>query len=247
MGPARAAGWAGAAVAGVQLLHLAPAVSRLAVVRRYAAPAVAGRGAAGHVALTFDDGPDPESTPRFLDALDALGVRATFFLLGSMLERSPALGRDLVARGHEVGLHGWHHRTQWYPAPGRDLRELRRATEAITAACGARPLWYRPPYGVLTTGLALSARRLGLRTVLWTAWGRDWTADATPASVRRTLRPGLRGGATLLLHDADCTSAPGAWRSALGALPAVAERCRELGLALGPLRDHGLPPAVTAR
>ncbi|WP_371494014.1 polysaccharide deacetylase family protein [Kitasatospora sp. NBC_00374] len=246
MGPARAAGWAAAAVAGGQLLHLAPAASRLTMVRRYAAPTVAGRGAAGHVALTFDDGPDPRSTPRFLDALDALGVRATFFLLGGMLERAPGLGRELVARGHEVGLHGWYHRAQWYPAPGRDLRELRRATDAITATCGARPLWYRPPYGVLTTGPALAARRLGLRTVLWTAWGRDWTADATPASVRRTLWPDLRGGATLLLHDSDCTSAPGAWRSALGALPSVAERCRELGLTLGPLRDHGLPP-VAAR
>ncbi|MER8186014.1 polysaccharide deacetylase family protein [Kitasatospora sp. NPDC094015] len=244
----RAAALAGAAAAGVELLHLAPAAVRLPPVRRHLARATAGHGRPDHVALTFDDGPDPAGTPYVLDALDALGVRATFFLLGGMLERSPDLGRELVARGHEVGLHGWHHRSQWYPAPGRDLRELRRARRAIAEVCGTPPHWYRPPYGVLTAGLALAAHRLALRTVLWTAWGRDWTAGATPESVHRTLVPQLRGGATVLLHDSDCTSAPGSWHATLGALPLLATRCHELGLTLGPLRDHGLPdgPAPTA-
>ncbi|MGW4893653.1 polysaccharide deacetylase family protein [Kitasatospora sp. NPDC004240] len=240
MRAARPAGVAAGVVAGAALLHLAPAAVRLTAVRRTVARGTAGRGAPGHVALTFDDGPDPASTPYFLDALDELGVRATFFLLGSMLERAPDLGRELVERGHEAAVHGWHHRTQWYPAPARDLRELRRARQAVTELCGTRPLWYRPPYGVLTTGLALSARRLGLRTVLWSAWGRDWTDRATPASVYATARPDLRGGATLLLHDSDCTSAPGAWHSALGALPLLTAHCRAHGLTLGPLRDHGL-------
>ncbi|MFC6599734.1 polysaccharide deacetylase family protein [Kitasatospora paranensis] len=236
----RAAGWACAAAAGAELLHLAPAAVRVAGVRRTAARRTAGYGDPGHLALTFDDGPDPRSTPYVLDALDALGVRATFFLLGSMLERSPLLGRELVARGHEAAVHGWYHRPQWYPTPGRDLRELRRAAEAVTDLCGARPTWYRPPYGVPTTGLALAAHRLGLRTVLWTAWGRDWTASATATSVYRTARPGLTGGATLLLHDSDCTSATGSWRATVGALPLIADRCRRLGLTPGPLRDHGI-------
>ncbi|MFD9127954.1 polysaccharide deacetylase family protein [Kitasatospora sp. NPDC059571] len=235
----RAAGWTAAAAAGAGLLHLAPAAVRLDRVRRVAARATAGFGAAGHVALTFDDGPDPRSTPYVLDALDELGVHATFFLLGAALERAPGLGRELVARGHEVAVHGWHHRVQWYPAPRRDLGEVRRTAAAVTELCGARPLWYRPPYGVLTTGLALAARRCGLRTVLWTAWGRDWTERSTPESVYATARPGLAGGATLLLHDSDCTSAPGSWRSALGALPLLVGHCREAGLTVGPLRDHG--------
>lgn len=239
-GPARIAAAAGATAAGVGVLHLAPAVTRLPAVGRVATRRTAGHGAAGHVALTFDDGPDPASTPDFLAALDALGVRATFFVLGSMLERSPDLGRELVRRGHEVGVHGWHHRRPLYPRPGRDLAELRAAAAAVTEVCGVRPRWYRPPYGVLSSGLAAAAHRLGLRTVLWTACGRDWTAHASPDSVYRSLRPGLRGGATVLLHDSDCTSAPGSWRSALGALPALADRCAALGLALGPLRDHGL-------
>ncbi|PBC70587.1 peptidoglycan/xylan/chitin deacetylase (PgdA/CDA1 family) [Streptomyces sp. TLI_235] len=229
-----------AAAAGVEVLHLAPAVTRLPPVARIAAPRTAGIGAPGHVALTFDDGPDPRSTPAFLGALDALGVRATFFVLGNMLERSPELGRELVRRGHEIGVHGWYHRRPWYPRPGRDLAELRATADAVTELCGTPPRWYRPPYGVLSSGLAVAAHRLGLRTVLWTASGRDWTAHASPESVYDALHPDLRGGATVLLHDSDCTSAPGSWRSALGALPAVADRCAALGLRLGPLREHGL-------
>jgi peptidoglycan/xylan/chitin deacetylase (PgdA/CDA1 family) len=237
-----AAGLAAGVVAGGELLHLAPAAVRLRVAGRPVARGTAGHGDPGHVALTFDDGPDPGSTPHFLDALDELGVRATFFVLGEMLERSPGLGRELVTRGHEVAVHGWRHRVPWCPAPGRDLRELDRARDSVTELCGVPPVWYRPPYGVLTTGLAAAARRQGLRTVLWTAWGEDWTDRASPASVYRTVKASLTGGATLLLHDSDCTSSPGSWRAALGALPRIAEHCWELGLVVGPLRDHGLKP-----
>jgi hypothetical protein len=94
----------------------------------------------------------------------------------------------------------------------------------------------------LSTEALVAARRNGLRPVLWTAWGWDWTASATPASVLETLAPGLMGGATLLLHDSDITSAPDAWKSTLGALPEVVHRCRAAALAVGPLRDHGVHP-----
>ncbi|MER7706745.1 polysaccharide deacetylase family protein [Kitasatospora sp. NPDC097605] len=237
----RAAGLLLGSVAAVELLHLAPAAVRLPPVRRHLARRTAGYGDPGHIALTFDDGPDPRGTPPILDALDALGVHATFFLLGDMLERAPAVGRDLVARGHEAAVHGRHHRRQYRPAPARDLRELRRATEAVTALAGTRPTWYRPPYGVLTAGPALAAHRLGLRPVLWTAWGRDWEPGATGFSVYATARPALTGGATLLLHDSDCTSTPGSWRATLAALPLIAAHCHAHGLTLGPLRDHAVP------
>ncbi|MEU6970888.1 polysaccharide deacetylase family protein [Kitasatospora aureofaciens] len=243
MSPRAAPAIALALAAGAEFLHLAPAAVRLPPLRRTLARRTAGHGTTpGHLALTFDDGPDPRSTPYVLDALDELGARATFFLLGAMLERAPALGRELLLRGHEVAVHGWYHRHQWYPAPGRDLRELRRATEAVTDLCGARPRWYRPPYGVLTAGPTMAARRLGLRSVLWTVWGRDWTAEATGDSVYATARPGLTAGATLLLHDSDCTSAPGSWRATLAALPLIAAHCRAHALTLGPLRDHAVPP-----
>ncbi len=74
--------------------------------------------------------------------------------------------------------------------------------------------------------------------MLWTAWGRDWRAAATPDSVLATLRPDLGRGATVLLHDSDCTSAPGAWRAALGALPLLADELAARRLAVGPLGPH---------
>ncbi|MGW2313832.1 polysaccharide deacetylase family protein, partial [Actinomadura luteofluorescens] len=108
----------------------------------------------------------------------------------------------------------------------------------IEDVCGATPAWYRPPYGVLSVEALLAAHRDNLRPVLWTAWGKDWTASATPRSVLAELAPGLDGGATLLLHDSDATSAPGAWKASLGALPGVVATCRATGLTVGPLRDH---------
>jgi hypothetical protein len=86
----------------------------------------------------------------------------------------------------------------------------------------------------------VAARRAELRTVLWTAWGRDWREEATPDTVVNDVRRGLVPGATVLLHDSDCTSAPGAWKSALGALPLLAELFEQRGLSVGPLRDHGI-------
>ena len=101
------------------------------------------------------------------------------------------------------------------------------------------PLLYLA-YGVTTAMTLAASRRLGMRPVLWTAWGRDWTAKATPDSVFRTVVTTLRGGGTILLHDSDCTAAPESWRSGLGALPRLLEHCASKGWPVGPLREHGL-------
>ncbi|MGW0595146.1 polysaccharide deacetylase family protein [Streptosporangium sp. NPDC002607] len=227
------------ALAGLAILHVGPAATWLPSVRRLL-PGLAGVGLADHVALTFDDGPDPRSTPRFLAELERLGCRATFFVLGEMLQRHPALGRRIVAEGHEIAVHGWSHENALTTRPGRMAAETHRAADLVAAVTGVDPTWYRPPYGVLSAETLLAARLRGLRPVLWTAWGRDWTRSASPASVLATLASGLRGGATLLLHDSDHTSAPGSWRSGLGALPELVNRCRAAGLRIGPLRDHGV-------
>lgn len=224
------------AVAG----HILPAGTWLPPVRRTLFPALAGLGARDHVALTFDDGPDPASTPAFLDELDRLGVRATFFLLGEPAARYGGLTREIADRGHELGLHGWTHRRPWLPYDPRELSGIRHSLEAVEVATGQAPRWYRPPYGILTGGRLAAATVCGLRTVLWSAWGKDWTPQATPRSVYETLLPGLRGGATLLLHDSDRTSAPGSWRAALGALPLVIDFCHAAGLKVGPLAAHGI-------
>jgi peptidoglycan/xylan/chitin deacetylase (PgdA/CDA1 family) len=189
------------------------------------------------VALTFDDGPDPAGTPAVLDELARLGWTATFFLLGSQVRRHPGVARDVVAAGHEIGVHGDVHRNH-LGRTARDVREdLVRATAQVSAVTGVRPRWVRPPYGVLTTGTLRAARDLGLRPVLWTAWGRDWLggpAEGVLGHVTRT----LADGGTVLLHDSDCTSRPGSWRSAVAVLPLLAGELTRRGLAVRPLRDH---------
>ncbi|MEV4333169.1 polysaccharide deacetylase family protein [Streptomyces sp. NPDC049597] len=220
--------------------HIGPAATWIPSVRSALGPTLDGRGDPRRLALTFDDGPDPGSTPHFLRALDRLGVRATFFVLGSRLARHRELGRRIAAEGHELAVHGWRHERGWAPRPVRDAHDVARSADAVHRVSGVYPRWYRPPYGVLTGGRWAAARRAGLTPVLWSAWGRDWTATATPGRVLAEVTSTLRGGATVLLHDTDAYSAAGSWRVTLAALPLVVEECRSRGLTVGRLADHGI-------
>lgn len=234
---------------GALAAHALPAAMFWPPLRERVAPALAGIGAPGHVALTFDDGPHPRSTPFFLRELDRLGVRATFFLLGSELARSPQLGKEMAAAGHEIALHGWYHRRMVWYGPKRTYDEIARGRDLIASVTGTQPRWFRPPYGVLTTAALLSARRLDLTPVLWTCWGWDWSAKSTPDSVFATVTKSLAGGGTILLHDSDVAASVGAWKSTLGALPRLLDECALRGWTVGPLREHGVrgvvvPPAA---
>jgi peptidoglycan/xylan/chitin deacetylase (PgdA/CDA1 family) len=103
----RRVGAALAVAGGLAVAHAAPGLTGLRPVRRTAFPGLAGLGRPGHVALTFDDGPDPAATPHVLELLEARGVRATFFMLGEQAARSPGLAAEVAAAGHEVAVHGW--------------------------------------------------------------------------------------------------------------------------------------------
>ncbi|HWG73908.1 MAG TPA: polysaccharide deacetylase family protein [Acidimicrobiales bacterium] len=230
---------AGGLVAAGAVAHLAPAATAWRQARNRVLPALSGVGKPDHVALTFDDGPDPASTPAFLETLDALGWRATFFLLGEAVQRSPGLAAEIAARGHEIGVHGYSHTSHIRRPWTWTSRDVARARDVIQATTGTEPEWFRPPYGALSGSSLVAARRAALRTVLWTTWGRDWRSDATAASVAATVTATWRPGATVLLHDSDVTSAPGAWRAALGALPLLRERWAVAGLEVGPLGRHG--------
>lgn len=229
-----------AGAAAATAAHALPALSNVDVVRRRFLPGLAGVGSPNHVALTFDDGPDPASTPAFLEALDLLGWRATFFMLGAMVRRAPGLAAEVAAAGHEIAVHGDEHRSEMFRAPWVISGDLARAVDTISSATDRQPVWFRPPYGTLSAGGVAAARRQRLRTVLWTTWGRDWRAEANPRSVVNDVERHLGPGGTVLLHDSDCTSAPEAWRSALGALNPLAELFSARGLVAGPLADHGL-------
>jgi peptidoglycan/xylan/chitin deacetylase (PgdA/CDA1 family) len=232
--PRTALGVAAAAVAS----WASPALLRVRVLRAAVCPGLAGRGRPGSMALTFDDGPDPDGTPAVLDALDRLGWTATFFMLGEQIQLYPEVAAQVIAAGHEAAVHGFSHRNHLTRGPGDVYWDVTHAAEVVTAATGVRPTWFRPPYGVLTLGSLVAARRARLQPVLWTAWGRDWETGS-PARVADTITRQLRPGGTVLLHDSDCaTRMAGSWQSTVRALPRLAELADQLGCTVGPLRDH---------
>ena len=239
----------GLAVAGgaTMAAYAAPSIARLLPPRLRLTPGLSGIGRADHLALTFDDGPDPTSTPAVMAALGRLGWSATFFCLGPMVEAAPSLAAELVAAGHEVGVHGYDHGGAIRRGPAALRDDVVRTRDLIGAATGVSPTWYRPPYGELSLGSLVAARAATVRLVLWSAWGRDWRAEATPASVVQDLRRGVLAGGTALLHDSDCTSAPGSWHMTVGALPLLAEYLDQVGVSVGPLGEHGLiSPSLNA-
>ena len=227
--------------------HAAPAAAFLPGPRRAFLPRLAGATSPGHVALTFDDGPAAESTPRFLQLLADHDVRATFFLLGAEARKAPALVREIAAAGHEIGVHGWDHRCLLRRSPRATHRDLEATRDLLHRITGTVPRWFRPPYGVFSTASLLSARRLGLTPILWSTWGFDWTEGCTPASIHRRVTGGLGDGGTILLHDSDITTGNGAWRATLGALPGLIADCRRRGLSFGSLDETAGPGTTAAR
>src|SRR3954470_17027821 len=191
-------------------------------------------------ALTFDDGPDPDGTPAVLDALDAAGVRATFFVVGEQLMRNHAIAREAAARGHELALHGYEHveHDSLRPQAARD--DLARALGAFEAATGRRPRFFRPLYGRFSDASYDACRHLGLEPVYWSSWGMDWEALA-PDRIADLVQRDLTPGAILLLHDSPRYGHRPDVQPTADAIGAVAARAGELGLRVERLGD--LAPA----
>lgn len=150
------------------------------------------------VALTFDDGPHPQHTPRFLELLERYGARGTFFLIGQSARRYPALVNRIVEGGHAIGNHSWSHPS--FPvltAAERD-RQVRECARAIGES--AMRL-FRPPYGNQTLASRMTPLRLGWQVVTWSISGTDWRGESADYIAQR-IRQDLRPGSIVLLHDA---------------------------------------------
>jgi peptidoglycan/xylan/chitin deacetylase (PgdA/CDA1 family) len=153
------------------------------------------------VALTFDDGPDPESTPALLDLLARRNIRATFFCIGERVARQVELARRIAAGGHSIENHS--HRHQFWTnllAEEKLEADLAQAQEEIRRVTGRAPAWFRPPMGLTNPRVFRAVRKLGLRMAGYTARGLDLRAHGPEQVVARLLRR-LRPGAILLLHD----------------------------------------------
>jgi peptidoglycan/xylan/chitin deacetylase (PgdA/CDA1 family) len=155
------------------------------------------------VALTFDDGPDPQTTPQVLAVLAQHGVRATFFVIGERAQRHPRLLAEMAAAGHQIENHSLRHAWTTAFADAKQLRaELEQTQQIIAAATGRRPTWFRPPIGILSPPVAQAAAALGLHLAGWSSKARDGWASTQLGDALTRLRRALRPGAILLLHDA---------------------------------------------
>ena len=186
------------------------------------------RGSSPQVALTFDDGPNPDATPRVLDVLAGAGVRAAFFLLGTHVERWPEIARRIAAEGHAVGNHGYHHRRLHLKGPAYVELDIALGTECITAATGVAPRYFRAPHGFRNPWVGRCANAHGQRIVGWTLG--VWDSDRPGADViaRRVLQ-GTRDRTILLLHDGDGYDPAGDRTQTSAALPAIIEGLRASG------------------
>jgi peptidoglycan-N-acetylglucosamine deacetylase len=150
------------------------------------------------LALTFDDGPS-ESTPLVVEALARHAVPATFFQCGANVNRLPDIARAVRDAGHEIANHSHNHPLFCFRSPAFIEADLARAQQAIERHTGARPVWFRAPFGARCFGMRRAQRRLGLRAVMWTVIGYDWKRKADVIVERMTA--GASVGAILCLHD----------------------------------------------
>jgi peptidoglycan/xylan/chitin deacetylase (PgdA/CDA1 family) len=193
-----------------------------------------GVGGERAIALTFDDGPHPDSTPKILQLLAREGLTATFFVLGNKAEAYPEVVRDIVRAGHGVGVHGYHHYRLYSLLPPSAVEEdIRKAQDAVERASGVKPRLFRPPVGQVSPRTADGARRAGVDIVVWSVRGFDGLRNADPDRIAQRVERGLRPGAIVLLHDA--AERDDHVPASLEALPKIIAAIRERKLAVVPL------------
>lgn len=187
--------------------------------------------ARGRVYLTFDDGPDPTWTPRFLDLLAAADTQATFFVIGHEAQRWAPLLRRIRKAGHAVGNHTYSHRHPWTMSATRARREVRDGAEVIAQVLGERPSRFRPPHGRLRPAMVDEAQDGGQRIVLWSLSAIDWGPLGRAEQIGVRLDR-VEAGDIVLMHD-------GRHRH-----NRPDETARVLPAFLARLRNRGLVPSV---
>jgi peptidoglycan-N-acetylglucosamine deacetylase len=194
--------------------------------RRYL---VRGPRRSRQVCLTFDDGPHPELTPRYLDLLAALGVRATFFLVGRNAEQFPELVRRMLTDGHTVGNHSYTHPNRGSVTRRQMAEDIRRGAEAIAAVCGQQPTIYRPPHGAVTAAELCRLLCSNLTVVLWNKDPKDFACQREHEVSDWFGAQPPESGDVILMHDVHPHS--------LDALPQLVAQARQARLDFGTVSE----------
>jgi peptidoglycan/xylan/chitin deacetylase (PgdA/CDA1 family) len=182
------------------------------------------------IALTIDDGPDPEVTPRVLDQLDAAGAKASFFCIGHRARAQPALCREIVARGHRIENHGDSHSWAFSTfGMGRLRADIAAAQSTLADLSGQAPRFFRPTAGLRNPLLDPVLSGLDLQLATWTRRPYD-TRDSDPQRVARRLTDRLAPGDILLLHDGHAGRTPDGQAMILAVLPDLLRTFAERGL-----------------
>lgn len=183
--------------------------------------------------LTFDDGPDPEWTPRVLDALADAQMPATFFVIGEQALRAPALVKRIAVEGHALGNHTFSHRHPWTLTPRAARAQVRDGAQAVADVAGSAPRFFRPPHGRRRACMTEQAEALGERVVLWDVSAIDWGPLARVEAIAQRLDH-VQSGDVVLMHDGrNRRNRPD---QLLQTLPVFLNRLRERGFEAAPLR-----------
>jgi peptidoglycan/xylan/chitin deacetylase (PgdA/CDA1 family) len=192
--------------------------------------------ARNEIALTFDDGPDPDVTPKVLDILDAYQAKASFFVIADKAAAHPGLIREIVRRGHSIENHSRRHSSVFgFFAWNALKRDIGAAQDIVAGITGHPPDFFRAPMGIRNPLLDPVIARFGLRYITWTRRGFD-TVTREPAVVLKRLTRNLRAGDVLLLHD---RKTRGEYAIVLDVLPALLDR-----IAAAHLKPVSLPVAM---
>lgn len=179
------------------------------------------------IALTFDDGPNPNYTPELLNILKEYGVKATFFTMGKQAKLYPEIIERMDREGHVIGCHSYSHRHAWLMPPFYTLRDMKQTYCILSDILGKAPKWYRPPWGTFNLFSMYAAKRLNLDLVYWSIEAQDWAKSTSVEHIYSTVIKNAKPGSIIVLHDNQ--GAPGAPDRTLKALPVIIQTLHEQG------------------
>lgn len=177
------------------------------------------------VALTFDDGPETNYTPRILSILSRHRVRAAFFCLGQHVAAYPNVLRQIVNQGHIVGNHSWSHADLSKVTVEEVRSEIRQTNQAIRNLTGLTPLYLRPPFGAISDQEVQTVREFGMKIILWDTDSLDWSGITRDEIVQNVVSQ-VKPGSIILMHN--FMGAKGL-ENTIQALPVIITRLRNMG------------------